>query len=316
MEPISLSRLGFGIALLKRLQVVLFACLFLAGVGYAQEVSVQLEANSSDDVSYLDQYGTWIDVQPYGTVWQPSVSPDWRPFTYGHWVPTDAGWAWVSYEPYGWMVYHYGNWDYQPEVGWFWIEGSEWSPARVQWMHYDGYTSWAPMPPPGREWQDPWHSEGFRFWVVIRSQDLDRDNIGHRRIGRPPVPRDTDRRDVFREPLAVHDFEKVTGRTVTPEPLRHDPAPVYMHPVQKAPPQNRPAEPRQVGNNPQATHPIGTQPPENQPAVTKPVQFHKMVLPNSEQARVKKYSPQVEKKVLKPKAKKPVAKAAKPEPKK
>jgi hypothetical protein len=303
MQRNSLRRLVLGMAQFRRLLWVLSALLFLACVGNTQRASADEGSDiRMDDINYLDQYGTWIDVQPYGTVWQPSVSSDWRPFSYGHWAWTDAGWAWVSYEPYGWMVYHYGNWDYQPDIGWFWIVGSEWSPARVEWLNYDGYSSWAPLPPSGREWQDPWHTDGLRFWLVIRSRDLDRDNIGHRRIGRPPFPRDADRKDVAHQPPDVREFEKVSGHTVTPEPVRHDPAPVYMHPRNQAPPQNRPSDPRRGDYQPQETHPVTVQ-PNNRPADAPPSQFHRMVLPKSEEARVKKYSPQVAKKVMIPKNK-------------
>lgn len=312
MQRTGLFKMRLGITLLKKLFLVLSASLFLACIGYAQELSIQVNANSSDDVGYLGQYGNWIDVQPYGSVWQPSVSSSWRPFTYGHWVWTDAGWAWVSYEPYGWMVYHYGNWDYQPSIGWFWIEGRDWSPARVQWRNYDGYSSWAPMPPPGREWQDPWQPEGPNFWVVVSGRNLDRDNIGHYRIGRPPLPRGGDRSHVSHEPLPVHDFEKISGRTVATVPLRQDPAPVYQHPRQGEA-QHGQKPPEQVTPQNRETHPGGATPPGNPPVVSKPVQFQKMVLPQSEEARVKKYSPQVEKKVLVPKknSKQPSGKAAK-----
>jgi len=302
MQRTGLFKARFEVMPWRKWLLVLIASLCVACVGSMHRATAQeVSDNSADDVSYLDQYGTWIDVQPYGNVWQPSVSADWRPFTYGHWTWTDAGWAWVSYEPYGWMVYHYGNWDYTPEAGWFWIEGSDWSPARVEWMNYDGYSSWAPMPPAGRVWQDPWHPEGLRFWVVVRSRDLDRDNIGHRRIGRPPVPQDRDGRDVHHGPLEVHDFEKISGRTVKPEAIRHDPAPVYMHPLKPVAAENRVAEPRPIGNGTQGNHPVMAQPPEVKSVETPRVQFHKMILPPNEDARINKYSPQVQKKVLKPK---------------
>ena len=79
-----------------------------------------------DEITFLSRYGDWVNVPDYGQVWQPGVSADWRPFTYGHWVwdEDNNDWAWVSYEPYGWLVFHYGNWDYEPGYGWFWIPGS------------------------------------------------------------------------------------------------------------------------------------------------------------------------------------------------
>jgi len=289
MQRTGILRSGLVNISWKTWLVALCALLCLGCAGNAPRASAQEGFdNPSDEVSYLDQYGTWIDVEPYGQVWQPSVNPGWRPFVHGHWVYTDDGWAWVSYEPYGWLVYHYGNWDYQPEVGWFWIVGDEWSPARVEWLTYDDYCSWAPLPPVGVVWQDPWHTEGSRIWVVVRGRDLDRDDIGHRRFSRPPLPHDKDRKDVIHGPLEVHNFEKLSGRTIKPEPLKHDPAPVYMHSKPAANPHDQ--QPHQQ-----------PQPPEQRPTESKPAQFHKMVLPPNEQARVNKYSPQVQKKVMVPK---------------
>jgi hypothetical protein len=319
MKRSALSRMGLGITIWKGPILVLAVVVFLVCVGFAQEAPVVGgNENPTDDVTYLAQYGTWIDVPPFGSVWQPSVSSDWRPFVYGHWVWTDAGWAWVSYEPYGWLVYHYGNWDYLPDIGWFWIEGGDWSAAQVEWLSYDGYCSWAPLPPVGVVWPDPWLEGGFGIWCVVRDRDLDRSNIGHYRMHKPPFPRDPDRRDVFHGPLAIHDFERIAGRTLAPEPLRHGPVPVYMHPrqapehhemtpgemrpeprpVEPVPSPSRPPEPHQVESMPQPA----PAPPENRAMESPNVQLHRMILPESERARVKKYSPQFEKRVMVPRS--------------
>src|SRR6266568_2239386 len=61
----------------------------------------------------LDPYGTWFETSDYGYVWQPreaESSRNWRPYTSGRWVYTDAGWTWISEEPFGWATYHYGRW--------------------------------------------------------------------------------------------------------------------------------------------------------------------------------------------------------------
>ena len=48
----------------------------------------------------LSPYGTWIEVEGYGRVWQPTVvvvNPSWRPYLdSGRWVYTDQGWYWLS----------------------------------------------------------------------------------------------------------------------------------------------------------------------------------------------------------------------------
>jgi hypothetical protein len=147
-----------------------------------------ITAVSDDNGEYpeLDQYGHWINVPPYGEVWQPEVIDNWQPFTYGNWMWTNDGWAWVSYEPYGWLVFHYGFWDYQPDVGWFWIHGDQWSPARVEWIEYGDYVGWAPLPPPHVLWPRPWEHHQFHIWIIVeRNRFLD-DNIGRHRITRFP----------------------------------------------------------------------------------------------------------------------------------
>jgi hypothetical protein len=142
----------------------------------------------SSDVEFLAAYGTWMDEPPYGQVWVPSVASDWRPFAYGNWVWSSDGWLWSSYEPYGWLVYHYGHWDYRPNIGWFWLPGTTWSPAAVVWLNFGDYVCWAPSPPLGVHWPQPWEPEptGFNVWIGVRIGDFDRENVGSFRIHQFP----------------------------------------------------------------------------------------------------------------------------------
>ncbi len=96
-------------------------------------VNVSVGVNTAD-FHFLADHGDWVTSPRYGRVWRPSVVSSWRPFDHGDWVWTDQGWMWTSYEPYGWAVYHYGNWHHEPRNGWVWIPGDEWSPARVSWV--------------------------------------------------------------------------------------------------------------------------------------------------------------------------------------
>jgi Family of unknown function (DUF6600) len=99
----------------------------------------------------LDQYGDWVEVGDYGYCWHPrDIDNDWRPYTTGNWAYTDAGWTWVSDEPYGWAVYHYGRWTRAERVGWIWVPDTEWAPAWVSWRRNDRYVGWAPLPPESR----------------------------------------------------------------------------------------------------------------------------------------------------------------------
>jgi len=111
---------------------------------YAQEVVASYQ-------TFYDQmspYGQWVSDAQYGDVWVPNAAPGYRPYaTNGHWAMTDYGNMWVSDEPYGWAVYHYGRWTYNPYYGWVWIPGHEWAPAWVSWRSGGGYYGWAPMGP-------------------------------------------------------------------------------------------------------------------------------------------------------------------------
>src|SRR5262249_19190204 len=99
----------------------------------------------------LNSYGHWEYIGDYGRCWVPDrVEPAWRPYSNGDWEPTDAGWYWVSDEPWGWATYHYGRWDFDPLVGWFWIPQTMWGPAWVTWHRGEGYIGLSPLPPPAR----------------------------------------------------------------------------------------------------------------------------------------------------------------------
>lgn len=96
----------------------------------------------------LSPYGQWVEREGYGEVWVPRVEPTWRPYTSGHWVNTDQGWAWVADESWGWAPFHYGRWFYDRGLGgWAWVPGSTWAPAWVAWRHGGGYLGWAPLTP-------------------------------------------------------------------------------------------------------------------------------------------------------------------------
>jgi hypothetical protein len=110
----------------------------------------------------LDPEGDWIETSNYGYVWQPRVarqSHSWRPYTVGRWVYTDAGWTWISEEPFGWATYHYGRWTRLRNLGWIWVPGNEWAPAWVSWRSNNDYVGWAPLPPEARFERAQRHSQ-------------------------------------------------------------------------------------------------------------------------------------------------------------
>ena len=111
--------------------------------------STSTEAEADYFYDQLSPYGQWVNVNPYGPCWQPTnVPPDWRPYTLGHWVFSDAdGWVWVSDEPFGWCTYHYGRWMLLGGDGWCWVPGSQWGPAWVVWRSGNDVCGWCPLPP-------------------------------------------------------------------------------------------------------------------------------------------------------------------------
>jgi len=116
-----------------------------ADAAYA-EISVE-----SDFYEPLSPYGRWEVVGSYGRCWIPSgVGADWSPYSEGYWQNTDAGWYWVSDEPWGWATYHYGRWDSSPQFGWYWVPRTQWAPSWVSWREGGGYVGWAPLGPSGQ----------------------------------------------------------------------------------------------------------------------------------------------------------------------
>jgi hypothetical protein len=105
----------------------------------------------------MSQYGIWVSVAPFGQVWRPYASQDWRPYTYGHWIYTQQyGQMWEGYEPWAWAGYHYGNWIYTRNYGWVWIPGYDWHPGRVTWARSYDSIGWMPSPPNGYD-----YSQGY-----------------------------------------------------------------------------------------------------------------------------------------------------------
>lgn len=113
----------------------------------------------------LDYYGQWYQRDPYGWVYRPTVVMDWQPFTHGHWIWSQYGWMWVDYDPWGWATSHYGYWTQDFTLGWIWVPDYTWSPVQCEWIQYGDYIGWAPEPPPGAAFKEPW--EGSQAWVFV-----------------------------------------------------------------------------------------------------------------------------------------------------
>jgi hypothetical protein len=122
----------------------------------------------------MDSSGRWVNDPTYGSVWSPTVGPDWAPYQDGRWVWEDwYGWTWVSNEPWGWAPYHYGRWFYGAPYGWCWYPGGfgphYWSPALVAFFGFGGggvgfgfgfgNIGWVALAP--FEVMHPWWGAGF-----------------------------------------------------------------------------------------------------------------------------------------------------------
>ena len=120
----------------------------------------------------MGQYGFWVSVAPFGQVWRPYASSDWRPYTYGHWISTQQhGQMWEGYEPWAWAGYHYGNWIYARNYGWVWIPGYDWHPGRVTYARSYDSIGWMPSPPNGYD-----YSRGYLSNVGPTNQFAYNDN--------------------------------------------------------------------------------------------------------------------------------------------
>jgi len=230
----------------QRILVVLLACAAItvsspppaqAQVDFSANIStpnVDIQIGSpSDFYQPLQSYGTWVDLPQYGRCFQPSgVSADWQPYTMGHWEWTDAGWYWVSDEPWGWACFHYGTWTQDPRFGWCWIPGTDWAPSWVSWRYSDDYIGWAPTGPgltvyaPSfftfasiHNFNDRFH--GRRSLIVNNTTIINRTRVV-KNFQRQSVDFGGRQRTVFanRGP-GVDRIERATGHNFTPRPV-HD----------------------------------------------------------------------------------------------
>ncbi len=114
----------------------------------AQSVRAYGSVSVSFFYDSLAPYGDWVTVSSYGRCWHPRhVAVGWQPYLHGKWIYTDAGWTWVSFDPWGGNPYHYGTWVHTASYGWIWVPGTIWAPAWVTWYITDDAFGWAPVPP-------------------------------------------------------------------------------------------------------------------------------------------------------------------------
>ncbi len=129
-------------------RIIIFAVVLFAALTFNTEAKGQFHGVGGYFYSELAPYGSWIEVDYGVVVWRPTIiRVDWLPYQMGRWVWTYDGWYWDSYEPFGFITYHYGRWYYDDYYGWLWYPDYEWAPAWVEWRYDNSYIGWAPLHP-------------------------------------------------------------------------------------------------------------------------------------------------------------------------
>ena len=130
-------------------KIFLIAVFLIAGLAFQVNTNAEtIGGRFGFFYSNLAPYGNWIELNYGVNVWRPNIMQrNWSPYQYGQWIWTNDGWYWDSYEPFGWITYHYGRWYYDDYYGWIWVPDDQWAPAWVEWRYDNDYVGWAPLPP-------------------------------------------------------------------------------------------------------------------------------------------------------------------------
>ncbi len=120
--------------------------------------------------AYGNTYGEWLWDDFYGYIWRPYIDNGrypwgWSPYYYGFWSNSGGQMFWVPQEPWGWVPYHLGIWQWDKKRGWFWMPGSLFAPAWVDWDFYYGYASWRPWSMYDWMIDDPYMYGSDPFWI-------------------------------------------------------------------------------------------------------------------------------------------------------
>jgi FecR protein len=127
----------------------------------ANETAQYTSAPVSYGMSDLAGYGNWFNCAGFGYGWQPwGMGANWAPFYDGYFdFYNGLGWTWISFEPWGWAPYHFGNWAYASGCGgWMWYPGGFgfWNSAPLIFIGTGkGGFGWRPNPVPWRNPREP-----------------------------------------------------------------------------------------------------------------------------------------------------------------
>lgn len=195
--------------------ILMLSPFLISGCTYTESQSTMNQGPDGYNIDDLNNYGEWVHIDPYGNAWSPFVVSDWMPFENGYWTYADGNWTWISYEPFGWIVYHYGYWYKDSFYGWVWIPAdNDWSPARVKWIDYGDYIGWAPMPPPGFVYPSPWEKRENHYWHIVRRKDFTRNDIQNY-VVQNLVRNDMGGRNIENNPPSRSRIESSTGSRIS-----------------------------------------------------------------------------------------------------
>jgi FecR protein len=127
-------------------------------VATATEYSSEYVSSPAYSSGFADlySYGSWYGVPGYGYGWQPfGVGLGWSPFGFGNWnYDPLLGWNFIGSAPWGWLPYHYGGWIFNPGRGWLWVPTGFgpvgpviYRPVTAVWMRAGGVTGLVPLNP-------------------------------------------------------------------------------------------------------------------------------------------------------------------------
>ena len=129
-------------------QIIIISAVLFAALTFNSDARGHYNGVGGYFYSELSPYGTWIEIDYGVVVWRPTIiNMNWMPYNMGRWIWTYDGWYWDSYEPFGYITYHYGRWFYDDYYGWLWYPDYEWAPAWVEWRYDNDYIGWAPLHP-------------------------------------------------------------------------------------------------------------------------------------------------------------------------
>ena len=129
-------------------RIIIISAVLFAALTFKTEAKGSYFEVSGYFYTELAPYGNWIEIDRGVIVWRPTIiRVDWMPYTMGRWIWTYDGWYWDSYEPFGYITFHYGRWFYDDYYGWLWYPDYEWAPAWVEWRYDNAYIGWAPLHP-------------------------------------------------------------------------------------------------------------------------------------------------------------------------